>query len=404
MRDDEYDDVEPDLGFDPEPAPRAGRSLLSAWTGTACAAALLAGLSLWLYGIGTRDTQAIPVIAAAEGPIKLRPEGAEDLAATPHQDVQSFEVARGPDAGAEPTRLAPPPARPTSEDQSLSLLEAALDLETEEPATAPANPVAPAPAAEGQTPAAEGQTPAPEAQDTSDAPPVALPPTVTIGEEDAAETRFADTPSRPRGEALTVEPQRLSFGPAPSLAPAPPAAPSRAADAGPRTPASAPVADRAALDETDLAALDPASADAPPAAPARRIPEPPVGEGSPLAPALVARVPSDRPTDLPRRMVLARQDAALENNSLAEAAARSALQIQLGAYRDPDITRRKWEEVQVRHAEILHNRALDIQETVSGNVTWYRLRVGPVRTRREAAALCQALVARGQDCIVATNR
>ncbi len=44
-----------------------------------------------------------------------------------------------------------------------------------------------------------------------------------------------------------------------------------------------------------------------------------------------------------------------------------------------------------------------MQTTVSGGRTYYRLRVGPFVGMSEAHAVCQALKARGQDCIVARN-
>jgi cell division protein FtsN len=62
-----------------------------------------------------------------------------------------------------------------------------------------------------------------------------------------------------------------------------------------------------------------------------------------------------------------------------------------------------WKRIQKANADILRDRTLAIQTTISGGTTFYRLRVGPFKDGSEARAVCQALKGRGQDCLVARN-
>ena len=90
------------------------------------------------------------------------------------------------------------------------------------------------------------------------------------------------------------------------------------------------------------------------------------------------------------------------SNLVAEAA-RSPVQIQLVADPNRQAVIDLWKKVYRENVDILQGKALSLQSTVSGGVTWYRLRVGPFGSRDEAASVCQALKARSQDCIVSRN-
>ncbi|MEM1299589.1 MAG: SPOR domain-containing protein, partial [Pseudomonadota bacterium] len=87
----------------------------------------------------------------------------------------------------------------------------------------------------------------------------------------------------------------------------------------------------------------------------------------------------------------------------ARDAAKSRVQIQLAANPDQGAVRKMWDRVRRANEDILRGRALAVQTTVSGGTTYYRLRVGPFKDAAEARNVCQALKARGQDCIVARN-
>ena len=132
-------------------------------------------------------------------------------------------------------------------------------------------------------------------------------------------------------------------------------------------------------------------------------PVPPSGTGSEAAPASVPVVAA-RPMHLARRMRAASKEVIAETRALAERAASAPWQIQLGAFREPRVTREQWQLISGTHTDLLQGRALAVQETVSGGETFYRLRVGPFEAEREAANLCAALRARGQQCITAENR
>lgn len=136
------------------------------------------------------------------------------------------------------------------------------------------------------------------------------------------------------------------------------------------------------------------------------IPPAPSGDaitgGSDRAPSLSPVAPR-RPSDLEQRMVSAIVAAERSAGELARRAAESAIQVQLAAEADEDVVRSMWQRISRANSDILHDRALAVQTTSSGGTTFYRLRVGPFGDVSEARAVCQALKARGQDCVVARN-
>ena len=93
--------------------------------------------------------------------------------------------------------------------------------------------------------------------------------------------------------------------------------------------------------------------------------------------------------------------ASAEN--LAAAAAKSKVQIQLAADPSEATIRKMWSRIKKANSDILRDRTLAVQTTVSGGTTFYRLRIGPFKDGAEARAVCQALKGRGQDCLVARN-
>lgn len=133
-------------------------------------------------------------------------------------------------------------------------------------------------------------------------------------------------------------------------------------------------------------------------------PEPPaeIPGATDLAPSASPVAPR-RPSDLRERFQAARAAPEAEAEELAARAAASPHQIQLLANPDEAVVRAEWRRIYRENEDLLNGRALAIQTTISGGTTFYRLRVGPFRDRTEAATVCQALKARRQDCIVATN-
>ncbi len=130
-------------------------------------------------------------------------------------------------------------------------------------------------------------------------------------------------------------------------------------------------------------------------------PEVTAGDGTAQAPEASPVAPI-RPGDLSQRMASARR-AATEEVELASLAAASAVQIQLGAFPDRELTRSMWARIYQANEDILSGRALVVQSTISGGRRFFRLRAGPFKDRIEAQNVCRALQARGQDCLVAVN-
>jgi cell division protein FtsN len=116
----------------------------------------------------------------------------------------------------------------------------------------------------------------------------------------------------------------------------------------------------------------------------------------------VSPVAPTRPGDLKQRMADAR-NAESEDARLASLAAASAVQIQLGAFPDRNMTKSEWAQIYKANEDILSGRALVVQSTISGGRRFFRLRVGPFKDKVEAKNVCRALQARGQDCLVAVN-
>jgi len=275
------------------------------------------------------------------------------------RDAQNVPIIR---AATEPAKIRPAkPGGKMAPHQDIESYEVASDTP---PANAAAAVIAPPP-------------PAPKRED------------VAMGDlERAAED--AGPPPDP-APAAAAEDGALAVTPLPSPgrdAGAPPAA--RAADAAAeRAPDAAP--DAEAAEAADAAGPEPAAEPEPErlaaAGPAPRV--------SPVAPK--------RPADLAARRAAAADRAARAADDLAAAAAASPIQIQLAADPNRAAMQAKWDRVFQANRDLLRGRALSIQTTEVGGVTYYRLRVGPFRNRPEAVAVCQALKARGQDCIVARN-
>jgi hypothetical protein len=131
-------------------------------------------------------------------------------------------------------------------------------------------------------------------------------------------------------------------------------------------------------------------------------PDASAGDGTEQAPEASPVAPI-RPGDLAQRMDAARR-AISEEAELASRAAASAVQIQLGAFPDREVTKSEWVRIYRANEDILSGRALVVQSTISGGQRFFRLRAGPFKDRIEAQNVCRALQVRGQDCIALVNR
>ncbi len=317
----------------------------STWVGAALSLTLMAGMSIWFYRLGTRDATQIPVIRASLEPVKERPaDPGGDQA--PHQGMKSYSLLEGgavPGTAPEPRpQLAPEPPAPEPGDGPL---------------------VSAAPSAR---------------------------PAVAPAAETVPDTAVAAAPLREPEPAPEAEPETPSLDGAELAALTDPAAePSSAAPVASAVPVPEPAP------EPETAAL---------AEPEEEPAPVPVSTGPAPATSPMVR---PRPAGLVARASAAAAAAPAAEAGAAEAlerkAAQSAIQVQLGAFESPDITRQMWSRIFAAHEDLLTGRALAVQSTVSGGKTWYRLRVGPFGSSAEARNICAALQARGQDCIVARN-
>lgn len=157
--------------------------------------------------------------------------------------------------------------------------------------------------------------------------------------------------------------------------------------------------DSAETASTETASTETVAAETPPIEGDVDAPLP--GEGTDIAPGFSPMV-SRRPNDLSERMAVARQETPQED-VLAQQAAASVVQIQLGAFPDRAQTQAEWQRIYDANQDILTGRALVIQSTISGGRRFFRMRAGPFKDRTEARNICRALQARGQDCLVAVN-
>lgn len=364
-----------DTGFESyeepaEDAPsRFGRvkTALSTALGALVALSLLLALGVWFYRLGVRDAQNVPIIRAATEPAKIRPADPGGKKA-PHQEIESYDVA---DRSAEPASaaaaiIAPTPPEPDAEDVAMG------DLAPKPAALAPEPPAA----AASDGAAADGVASDGLASDDAVVDdPVVSAILADLAAADGAVPAVGGTVPAADGAGLTEE-----------------------------TPAVA-GADGGALDEKVALASPDAVADdgALGTLPVTEIsPSPALLDATPYAPAISPLAPK-RPSDLIARVRAAGERAEKAVDDLAAQAAGSAVQIQLAADPSRAAIEARWQRVLRANRDLLRGRALAVQSTTRGGTTFYRLRVGPFRNRPEAVAVCQALKARGQDCIVAKN-
>ena len=101
---DTYSDDYSSVAIDDRLIPEGARRL----AGAAVFVALMAGMGLWSYNLGTRDAGEVPVIKAIDGPARIQPEDPGGLQAA-HQGLEVNRVLAG--APARPAAVVP--AKPT---------------------------------------------------------------------------------------------------------------------------------------------------------------------------------------------------------------------------------------------------------------------------------------------------
>lgn len=122
-------------------------------------------------------------------------------------------------------------------------------------------------------------------------------------------------------------------------------------------------------------------------------PTPATREGNLLAP------PRYTPPAEPIRVA----EGAVTTRSDASPAPRG-LRVQIGSFRSASDAAGAWDKTVAAHQELIGQRQPYIVEADLGaRGTFYRLQIGPLHSANEAKTLCNALKARGQDCILAAR-
>ncbi|MBP7000237.1 SPOR domain-containing protein [Amaricoccus sp.] len=291
--------------------------------------ALIGGLGLWAYRLGTRDAGEVPIIRAMEGPTRIQPEEPGGLRAA-HQGLEVNGV------------LAGRPAKDPGADTTIAVTP---------------NPLADEDAPQGEL--------------------VVAAPAVT-GED-----------ALPAGEDLRM--------------PLP--------DDGPSGVAAAPASPAATPENAVMAAVAEAVAAQSGADPAA-VPADPAATPDPAATAAATGPgPMRRPSGLVR--ITAAAPAATATPAAAKAAAAPAARevasvksgtrlVQLGAFDSEGIARQAWNILSRRHADLLGSKSLYVERTTANARVFYRLRVAGFDSADQTRQMCEALRARGVDCIPVT--
>lgn len=318
--------------------------------GAAVFAALVVGLGLWAYRLGTRDATEVPIIRAMEGPARVAPDDPGGLQAA-HQGLEVNAVLAG--------RPAPEPT-----------------------ATAAALPEALA----GED-APQGEL--------VQAAPAALAARVLAEEAGTVAGTDAGSGPVPRDAAVAI------VAPA-DLAPADlsPAAPVDADLTVAALPADPLIGDGAPI--AALPADDDGAAEAPSASPRPRPAGLVVSRAKPAAAAPAAKpAAAEAPAVRTASTPAAKPAAPAAAVSTASPRAGSRL-VQLGAFDSESSARKAWDQLVARNPDLLSSKQLVAERATSNARVFYRLRVAGFDSSDQTRQMCEALRARGIDCIPVT--
>ena len=321
--------------------------------GAACSVALIAGVGLWGYKLAVRDATGVPVIHAAEGPMRVPPSNPGGKFAD-HQGMAVNEIAAVGGAGAMPAQviLAPAPMDLAAED-----VPGLAPLETAALPAPPALVRAPRPMA--VDPQGTDAAPLPLTSPAALVMPQAH-ETGPLATQDAVAMALAEA----LGDALPL---------APFADPKPEAAPVQGvSSAGMVRPRARPAAGFAAL-----AAGRPVSA-ALSVGPESVGPE----SGGPESGGLESGGPEIDPASLTAGTRL----------------------VQLGAFDSPEIARAEWSKLRDRFGDLMTGKSLVVQSADSGGRTFYRLRAHGFGGEDDARRFCAALLAENAACIPVAHR
>jgi hypothetical protein len=335
-------DLYADEGF-VEPASRRSFGALTQWIGAGLSLALIIGVVVWGYKLVMRDVNGIPVVRAAEGPMRMAPETPGGRTA----DHQGLAV----NAVAATGTAAPPPDRLVLAPRPVELLEEDLPA-AELMAVAQILPMLPPP------PAATGEA--------------VIGPALALIPADGADGALLPDGARIENAAMIrPEPDSMS----------------------------------AMVDQIlaqVLAGEDFAAEDAPADAIAVPLIEGGIGQSlRPQArPAAMVRAAAAQAA-----MVQAAVQSATPVQDIDPATIPVGTRlVQLGAYDSPEVAKEAWDRLAARFGDYLVGKGRVIQQAESGGRNFYRLRAMGFADINDSRRFCSALVAERAECIPVTVR
>lgn len=311
-------------------------------TGAACSLALIVGVGLWGYKLAVRDVTGIPVIRAAEGPMRVAPSNpGGDIADHQGMAVNVVAAAGGAAPLPEEIVLAPAPLALSPEDA---------------PGLSPLDPLA----------EAAGTATASVAPDAA-AEPLLLGTESTVGASPVPETApdLSDTAAAP--EATTEDAVAMAL-----------------AEALGNAAPLAPLADMEALGTESAESVDESAAPV-----VRPRPRPTTAVAS------AAVVSGVEPVS-----------AAVSVGPEIDVASLTVgtRLVQLGAFDSAEIARAEWVKLRDRFGDLMTGKSLVVQSAQSGGRTFYRLRAHGFGGEDDARRFCAALLAENAACIPVAHR
>jgi cell division protein FtsN len=127
-------------------------------------------------------------------------------------------------------------------------------------------------------------------------------------------------------------------------------------------------------------------------------------QGGPVSPVTVQaprKVPDAAPSETAPAAASAPPQSASAPIADPSRAREGAYLIQIASYRDRPSAEEAWKKLIAKHADLVSSFSPDYQSAqIADKGTYHRLRVGPFDSQEDARALCSALKARGQACLV----
>ncbi|SLN29223.1 Sporulation related domain protein [Roseivivax jejudonensis] len=319
---------------------------LARWTnyaGAAMSLGLVIGIGVWGTKIILRDVGDIPVVLAAEGPMRMAPERPGGRPAD-HQGLSVNAVAGTGTASKPADTLRLAPSEPDLTEEDVAFAEIA-------PPPAPSGAVAPGPLPTLAELTASSDDPETAIRALADQLAEGAAPLSDLSEDTVAEAETAEATPEER-EAAAID----------------------------RVVAEA------------LGAVDPAEPEF------RVIPASVPGVSTSRRPAL-------RPVALANRIAAAAPPSAPDTREIAaDQIAEGTRLVQFGAFDSPETAREEWSRLAGRFSEYLDGHDRVIERASSGGKIFYRLRAHGFDSLSDARRFCAAFVAGNADCIPVVAR